>query len=103
MANTRGSLAEVGRRALNDEAQLIEAGKRTIRDVVQKALVDAGIEEAVGFELKLVNGETISITSDSNPALNRPAEDVQEVNVRQSAKAGGWTIEVHTTFTRMAN
>lgn len=72
----------------NTRNALVELGKKTIRDRVQEALAASGIENAVGFELKLVNGETISITSDENPNLNRPAEEVSEVSVKQSAQAG---------------
>lgn len=87
MANTREALKKIGASNMNDEA-LVEAGKNTIREKIAQTLRDAGIEEAVGFEVKLLNGETISITSDRNPALDRPASDVAEVSVKQSARAG---------------
>jgi len=89
MANTRETLKRIGASKMNDQA-LVDKGKQTIRDVVASALRNAGVEDAVGFELKLVNGETISITSDSNPNLDRPAAEVAPggVNIRQSARAG---------------
>ena|SRR5687767_11942336 len=92
MANTRRTLADIGRKQLQTEEQLIEAGKRTIRDVVKDALRKAGVEDAVGFDLRLVNGETISITSDNNPALDRPAAEISpeagSVRMKQAARAG---------------
>jgi hypothetical protein len=68
--------------------QLAAVGAKTIRDAIAETLKAKGIEDAVGFELKLTNGETISITSDSNPALDRPAAEVRSVDVKQSARAG---------------
>lgn len=89
MARTRDALKTIGARSMNEET-LVEAGKNTIRDLIAKTLRDAGVEDAVGFELKLVNGETITINSDRNPALDRPASDVARdgVAIRQSARAG---------------
>lgn len=99
MANTRRNLADIGRKSLTSEDALVEAGKKTIRDVVTEALRKAGVEDAVGFDLKLVNGETISITSDKNPALDRPAAEVSSdpgsVRIKNAARAGlvqVWTV-----------
>jgi hypothetical protein len=92
MANTRQNLAEIGRKNLQSEEALVEAGKKTIRDAVTEALRKAGIQDAVGFDLKLVNGETISITSDKNPALDRPAAEISNdpgsVRIKTAARAG---------------
>jgi hypothetical protein len=68
--------------------QLAAVGAKTIRDAIAETLKAKGIEDAVGFELKLTNGETISITSDGHPALDRPAAEVSNLEVKQSARAG---------------
>jgi hypothetical protein len=92
MANIRKNLAEIGQKSLQSEGAQVQAGIRTIRDVVKDALKAAGVEDAVGFDLKLLNGETISITSDSNPALDRPAAEISpeagSVRMKQAARAG---------------
>lgn len=80
----------------NTTNALVELGKKQIRDSLKEFLSSNGIQEAVSFELKLTNGETIVIASDSNPALNRPASEVADggIRVRQSASAGvGISIE----------
>lgn len=85
MANTREELAKIG--AQNSEA-LVQAGVRTVRDAIRDALKAKGISEAVGFELTLKNGENITILSEDNPNMDRPASEVQSVAVKQSARAG---------------
>ena len=97
MANTREQLKRIGAESVNDEA-LVQAGMRTIRGAVQETLKAKGITEA-NFDLVLKNGERISITSDTNPALDRPAEEVSSMSVKQSAKAGGLDWEIETIFT----
>jgi hypothetical protein len=89
MANTRKALRDIGASNMNEDA-LVQKGIETIRDLVKDALRSKGIEDAVAFELKLTNGETITINSESNPNLNRPASEVAPdgLNVRQSARAG---------------
>lgn len=67
---------------------LQEIGARTVRDLLKQTLQQAGLAEAVGFELKLTNGSQVTVSSDSNPVLNEPADTVADVKVRQSARAG---------------
>jgi hypothetical protein len=86
MGNTREVLKKLGTQ--QSEEALVEAGKRTIADAVAQTLREKGISEAVGFDIVLKNGERITISSDSNPNLQRPASEVESINVRQSAKAG---------------
>lgn len=85
MSNTRQALANLG--AQNSDA-LVQAGLQTLKDVIRKALNDSGIEEAVGFEVKLTNGEEFTVLSEANPRMSTPAADVASVTPRQSARAG---------------
>lgn len=85
MSNTREALAKLG--AANSDA-LVEAGKNTLRQKIAQTLREAGITEAVGFEVKLKNGEEFTILSDSNPRMSTPAAEVASVRPRQSARAG---------------
>jgi hypothetical protein len=87
MSDTRNTLARLG--ATNNDA-LVEAGKATLSGLIRKTLTDAGITEAVGFEVKLKNGEEFTILSESNPRMSTPAAEVASVTPRQSARAGSW-------------
>lgn len=85
MSNTRSALANLG--AQNSDV-LVEAGKATLRDKIAQVLRDSGITEAVGFEVKLTNGEEFTIVSESNPRMSTPATEVASVRPRPSARAG---------------
>lgn len=67
---------------------LEQIGAETIGSLLKKTLADAGVSEAVGFEVVLRNGGTHTILSDSNPILNSPASEVSSVKIKQSADAG---------------
>lgn len=93
MARTKENLKAIGQRALqsNPEA-LVDLGIKTIRDAVEAKLRELGVENAVGFDLKLTNGETVAITSDRNPVLDQPASNVapgsDSIRVKQAARGG---------------
>ena len=87
MGNTRNVLKELG--AQQSEEQLVEAGKKVLRDGVREFLASKGLTEAVGFEITLKNGEQFTILSDENPRMSTPMSEVQDIQPRQSAKAGG--------------
>lgn len=85
MGTTRNALKALG--SQNEEAQ-IEAGKVTLRNKIAQVLRESGLTEAVGFEVKLKNGEEFTILSESNPRMATPASEVASVTPRQSARAG---------------
>lgn len=86
MSNTRNALVELGKSA--NEETLIEAGKKVLRDGIREYLASKGLSEAVGFEVKLRNGEEFTVLSDENPKIETPMDEVESINVKQSAKAG---------------
>ena len=93
-AKAQKALAKVGARSM-DEATLAKQGAQTIADVIKKALKDAGVEEATGIKVSLVNGGEYVIYDDSDPRLNEPASQVKgfdkgapAVKTVQSARAG---------------
>lgn len=63
-------------------------GAKLIRDLVREALSEAGLSEAVGFEIKLQNGGTATVSSADNPILSRPAEEAVSVTPKTTATAG---------------
>lgn len=77
---------------MSTESSLAAIGARTVRDIVRDALAASGLEETVGFELKLSNGTTVTIVSDKNPILDQPAETVASATPKTSASAGGFTF-----------
>lgn len=90
----RAALAEVGRKNTTEDAAA-EIGAKFIRDIVIKALVDAGVENAPGVKVSLVNGEELVILGPDDPNLSRPASEVRRdtggrpaVTLNQSAKGG---------------
>lgn len=85
---SREVLKQLGSDAVNDDV-LIEAGKKVLRDGVKEFLASKGITEAVGFVVELRNGETFTVLSDENPRMNTPMAEVKNIDVKQSAKAGG--------------
>lgn len=87
--STRKALIAAGRKSIEpSEAQLIEAGKLYLRDTIKKALETAGFD-AVGFEVKLKNGEEFTVVSETNPRLDSiPASEVASVRPRSTASAG---------------
>lgn len=87
MANTRNVLKELGSASI-DEAALVEAGKKVLRDGIREFLASKGLSEAVGFEVTLKNGENFTVLSDENPRMHTPMSEVQSIDVKQSAKAG---------------
>lgn len=88
MGRTREVLRELGSQAVNEDT-LVEAGKKVLRDGVREYLASKGLTEAVGFEITLKNGEQFTILSDENPRMATPMAEVQNIEVKQSAKAGG--------------
>lgn len=92
MARTRETLRELGQSAINDDV-LVEAGKKVLRDGVREYLASKGLAEAVGFEITLKNGETFTILSDENPRMSTPLDQVEKIEPRQSAKAGGLVLD----------
>jgi hypothetical protein len=86
MGNTREVLKQLG--SQQSEEALVQAGLKTIGDAIAETLRAKGISEAVGFDVTLKNGEKFTISSDQNPNLARSADEVENINVRQSAKAG---------------
>lgn len=89
--STRNALVELGKSA--SEEQLIEAGKKVLRDGIREYLASKGLSEAVGFEVKLKNGEEFTVLSDENPKLDTDMEEVASIDVKQSAKAGNGAVE----------
>lgn len=87
MADTRKALADLGRQSINEET-LVEAGIKTVRDEIRKLLASKGISNAIGFKVELVNGQTITIASEQNPAADTPMSEVKSVRPTQSARAG---------------
>lgn len=75
---------------MSTESILAAIGSRTVRDIVRDALAQSGLEETVGFELKLSNGTTVTIVSDKNPILDQPASAVVSATPKSSAAAGGF-------------
>ena len=67
---------------------LVAIGASTIRDRIKETLRESGISEAVGFEVTLKNGESFTILSDDNPNMDRSAAEVENVAIKQSARAG---------------
>lgn len=67
---------------------LEEIGAQTIGDLLRKTLEEAGVGEAVGFEIVMKNGGTHTVLSDSNPVLNESADQVASVKIKQSAEGG---------------
>lgn len=79
--------------AVEQPSTISEAGAakkvRTIRDEIQAMLARRGITAAVGFEIVTKNGEQFTVVSDVNPNLERDADEISSINLKQSAKAGG--------------
>ena len=96
MGRTREVLRELGSQAVNDDV-LVEAGQKVLRDGVRQYLADKGLTEAVGFVITLKNGETFTILSDENPKMSTPMEQVENIEVKQSAKAGGVALDAVLT------
>lgn len=69
-------------------ATLEEIGAKTIGDLLAKTLAEAGIDEALGFEIVMKNGGTHTILSEDNPILAQPASEVSSLKIKQSAEAG---------------
>lgn len=88
MGRNREVLKELGRTSVDDDA-LVQAGQKVLRDGVKEFLASKGLTEAVGFVITLKNGEEFTILSDENPRMTTPMEQVQNIEVKQSAKAGG--------------
>lgn len=88
MGRTRDVLKELGSSAINEQT-LVEAGQKVLRDGVKDYLASKGLTEAVGFVITLKNGEVFTILSDENPRMSTPMESVSNIEVKQSAKAGG--------------
>lgn len=86
MSNTREILRDLGTRSSEDV--LVEAGKKVLRDGIKEYLAEKGISDAVGFEIKLKNGEEFTILSEENPRSATPMDQVESINARQSAKGG---------------
>lgn len=91
MAKTREVLKELGRSAI-DETALLDAGQKVLRDGVREFLASKGLTEAVGFEIKLKNGEQFTILSEENPRMATPMSAVSDIQVRQSAKGGAMDL-----------
>lgn len=85
MSRTRDALTQLG--SANSDA-LVEAGKVTLRNLIAETLRKAGITEAIGFEVKLKNGEEFTILSENSPRMATSASEVESVRPRQSARAG---------------
>src|SRR5258705_297106 len=65
---------------------LAQIGAETIGTVLRNALSAAGVDEAVGFSIVLKNGATHEILSDTHPALDEPATEMQSFKIKQSAE-----------------
>lgn len=85
---TRNVLRELGEQSIDEQA-LVEAGQKVLRDGVKEYLASKGLTEAVGFVITLKNGEEFTILSDENPRMSTPMSEVENIDVKQSAKAGG--------------
>lgn len=57
----------------------------TLRDRIMKELCKEGITEATAVAVTYKDGSTVTIHGDTNPALGRPADDVDKVQFRQTA------------------
>lgn len=89
MSDTRDVLIELGREARESDEVLIEAGLKVLRDGIREFLSDRGLSEAVGFEVTLKNGQQFTVLSDENPRMATPMDQVENIEAKQSAKAGG--------------
>ena len=85
---TRNVLRELGEQTIDEQA-LIDAGQKVLREGVKEYLASKGLTEAVGFVITLKNGEEFTILSDENPRMTTPMGEVANIEVKQSAKAGG--------------
>ena len=69
--------------------KLVRKGKgnptQTLRDRIMKELCKQGITEAAAVAVTYKDGSTVTIHGDTHPALDRPADNVQEVQTRQTA------------------
>jgi hypothetical protein len=91
MGRTREVLKELGQATVNEDI-LVQAGQQVLRDGVKEYLASKGLTEAVGFVITLKNGETFTILSDENPRNDTPMDQVENIEVKQSAKAGGLDV-----------
>jgi hypothetical protein len=62
----------------------------TLKELIKQHLTKSGIEEAVAVRVTLNSGETLLISSDSHPALEREVGEGRgtKVTLMQSAQAG---------------
>lgn len=60
----------------------------SVREHIQGVLKRLGIKEASAVQVLFDNGDTVMVVSNDNPALDRPASQVKETKVMQSASAG---------------
>lgn len=62
----------------------------TLRECVQDALRNLGVNQAQGFRITTTNGEVIEVNSNRHPALDREIDPSHISNVSRvsSAKAG---------------
>lgn len=60
----------------------------TVRERIMKMLSEQGIEEAVGVTVQFRDGLSVTIHSDSHPALDRDAAEMATAAVTQTAEGG---------------
>lgn len=95
---TRDELIEIGKAAIQTDDQVfLDAGLKVLRDGIREYLSEKGLSEAVGFVVTLKNGESFTVLSDENPKMSTPMEQVENIEVKQSAKAGSVALDAMLT------
>jgi hypothetical protein len=67
----------------------VNAGFKTLGDLIQEALANSGSQEAAGFEVTANHGPTRIVVSDADPSLNELVDPAQTtIRKVNSATAG---------------
>lgn len=76
-------------RVVDDEARV------TFRELIEDELINRGSQQAAGVKVILANGQELLFTNSEDQRLNEMVRqiDVKEIILKQSARAGGPTMD----------
>lgn len=83
------SLQPLGDEEMVQEEEDAPTPVRTLRHEIDSLLTSRGIKSAVGFEVVTKAGDQFTVLSQTNPHLDMPASEIETLQVKQSARAGG--------------
>lgn len=91
-----GSLTERERLEALQAAEVLDDEARvTFRELIKEELISRGIQQAVGVKVVLANGQELLFTNSEDQRLDEMVRqiDVKEIILKQSARAGGPTMD----------